>query len=177
MIRLPYAPISCGPEHVEGIRSILNDAIVHSTAVYDYEPRSMKTMEDWFQMKVEKGYPVIGVEDTDGNLLGFATYGPFRAWAAYKYSVEHSVYVDAKSRGQGIGKVLLQSLIERAAEQNYHTLIGGIDGLNQASIALHKKLGFSHCASIKDAGYKFGRWLELQFYQLVLLTPVKPTEP
>ncbi|MEL6931236.1 MAG: N-acetyltransferase family protein, partial [Cyanobacteria bacterium J06600_6] len=123
----------------------------------------------------EYNYPLIGIENEHGVLMGFATYGAFRAWAAYKYSVEHSVYVDTRFRGQGIGKRLLIELVELAIQQDYHTIIGGIDAENETSIALHKSLDFVYCGTIKQVGFKFDRWLDLDFYQLILSTPENPT--
>jgi len=162
--------------HGGPILDILNDAIVTSAALYDYKPRAPETMVGWFKSKQDAGFPVLGAVDEDGSLLGFASYGAFRAWPAYKYSVEHSVYVHKDQRGRGIGLTLLQNLIQVAAQQQYHTLIGGIDVTNSASIALHLKLGFTHAGTIKHAGFKFGRWLDLSFYQLLLGTPSNPVD-
>jgi phosphinothricin acetyltransferase len=144
--------------------------------LYDYEPRTPPMMVGWFQSKQDAGYPVVGAVDDAGTLLGFASYGPFRAWPAYKYSVEHSVYVHAGARGKGVGVALLRRLIQEATSRNYHTLIGGIDVANHASIALHVKLGFVHSGTIRQAGFKFGRWLDLAFYQLLLSTPDDPVD-
>ena len=108
--------------------------------------------------------------------MGFGSYGTFRAWPAYKYSVEHSVYVDAHFRGQGVGKRVLQELIAAAQGQDYHILVGGIDSANAVSIRLHESLGFVHCGTIRQAGFKFGRWLDLSFYRLVMSTPSNPTD-
>ncbi len=168
--------IDCTLKHVPAITSILNEAIVNSTAVYDYRPRSLDWMQQWYQKKRAADFPIIGMQTDDGELIGFATFGPFRAFPAYKYSVEHSVYVDARFRGQGIGRTLLCQLIELCRAEDYHMMIGGIDGTNQASISLHQALGFEHCATIQQAAYKFGRWLDLQFYQLILPTPAAPSE-
>ena len=166
--------ISCRYErHGKIILNIFNEAIANSTALYDYEPRTLATVQKWFRDKEQHNYPVIGIED-NGVLIGFATYGTFRAWAAYKYSVEHSVYVDVKSRGKGVGRRLLAELVELAKQQNYHTIIGGIDAENIISIKLHQSLGFTHCGTIKQAGFKFDRWLDLEFYQLILPTPDNP---
>ena len=88
-------------EHAEAILAILNEAIAHSTALYDYEPRRPESMIDWFQGKEAGRFPVIGAVDGSGTLMGFATYGVFRARPAYKYSVEHSVYVQVNHRGKG----------------------------------------------------------------------------
>jgi len=169
--------IDCDLEnHGVAILDILNEAIVTSTALYDYEPRSRKSMEGWFQSKQAGGYPVIGAVDETGTLLGFASYGTFRAWPAYKYSVEHSVYVHKDQRGKGVGVMLLRHLIQVATRQQYHTLVGGIDIANTASIALHLKLGFVHAGTLKQAGFKFGGWLDLGFYQLLLDTPSHPID-
>ena len=158
----------CGREHLEAIRAIFNDAIVNSTALYDYEPRSVEVMEAWFAVKEEKKLPVIGVLDDDGTLMGFGSYGPFRPHAAYQFSIEHSIYVDTRFRGRGLGRRILQRLIEKAREQRYHMMIGVIDAENATSIALHEKMGFAHCGHIKEAGFKFGRWLDLELMQLIL---------
>jgi phosphinothricin acetyltransferase len=163
-------------EHGGAILEILNDAIVSSTALYDYRPREPESMSGWFEAKRAADFPVWGAVDDAGALLGFATYGSFRAWPAYKYSVEHSVYVARGRRGCGVGTALMQRLIQSATEQQLHTLIGGIDASNQESIAFHQKLGFVHAGTIKQAGFKFQRWLDLAFYQLILPTPRAPSD-
>ena len=164
--------VTCQYErHGKTILNIFNEAIATSTALYDYEPRTLATIQKWFQNKEEHNYPVLGIENESGVLMGFATYGVFRSWAAYKYTVEHSVYVDVQFRGEGVGKRLLIELVRLAKQQNYHTIIGGIDAENKISIALHKSLGFVYCGTIKHAGFKFNRWLDLEFYQLILPTP------
>ena len=169
--------VDCSLEHHgAAILAILNEAIVNSTALYDYQPRPATSMPGWFRAKAEGRYPVIGLEGDDGELLGFASYGGFRAWPAYKYSVEHSVYVHSAHRKQGLGLRLMQELIVAARHQGYHTLIGGIDVDNRASIALHARLGFVHAGTIRQAGFKFGRWLDLAFYQLLLPTPENPVD-
>jgi len=168
--------ILCDSAFAPQILEIFNDAILNSTALYDYKPRTLEMMKSWFEVKQKGNYPVIGAVNEGGELLGFGSYGTFRAWPGYKYSVEHSIYVDKRFRGQGIGRVLLQEVIERARDQNYHVLVGGIDSQNAVSIRLHQKLGFQHCGTIRQAGFKFGRWLDLDFYQLILETPTQPVE-
>jgi L-amino acid N-acyltransferase YncA len=163
-------------EHAEEILAIFNDAIVHSTALYDYKPRTPESMAGWFKAKESGRFPVIGAVDDGGRLLGFASYGTFRAWPAYKYSVEHSVYVEKNRRRQGVGEALMRRLIAAAAEQEYHCMVGGIDVANVGSIAMHERLGFTHAGTIRQAGFKFGRWLDLGFWQLLLDTPPNPTD-
>ena len=169
--------VACTHEgHAESILDILNEAIENSTAIYDYVPRPLSAMEGWFKTKAAGEFPVIGVESEESRLLGFASYGTFRGWPAYKYTVEHSVYVHKNHRGQGLGLKLMRELIAVARAQERHVLVGGVDAANQASIALHRKLGFSHAGTIKQAGFKFGRWLDLAFYQLTLETPLAPLD-
>ncbi len=167
--------IDCTEQHhAHAILEIFNEAIVNSTALYDYRERSIESMAAWFAAKHSGNFPVIGLEDDHGKLLGFASYGTFRAWPAYKYSVEHSIYIHSQHRGQGLGKILLDGIIVKAEQRQVHTLIGGIDAANMASIALHTKAGFVEAGVIKQAAYKFDRWLDLAFYQLILATPDSP---
>src|SRR5262245_24494401 len=115
--------IDCQPEKHSGeILEILNDAIEHSTALYDYRPRPPESMVTWFHAKDAGGFPVIGMTDEDEQLIGFATYGTFRAWPAYKYSVESSVYVHKGHRGKGVGLALMKKLIEVATARQLHVL-------------------------------------------------------
>jgi phosphinothricin acetyltransferase len=166
--------IRCDSGFSEQILAIFNEAIVNSTALYDYKPRSLQSMATWFENKKKGNFPVIGAVNETGELLGFASYGPFRAWPAYKYSVEHSVYVALPHRGKGLGKLLLQAIIEAAREQEYHVLVGAIDSQNAASIRLHRGCGFEHAGTVRQVGFKFGRWLDLDFYQRILETPKGP---
>ena len=169
--------VDCEPRrHSEPILAIFNEAIANSTALYDYRPRAAESMVGWFEAKTKGRYPVIGIEDDSGTLVGFGSYGAFRAWPAYKYTVEHSIYIDSRFRGQGHGRVLLEALIAAAVEQDYHVMVGGIDASNAVSIKLHESLGFTHCGTVKQAGFKFGRWLDLALYQKILTTPAAPVD-
>jgi phosphinothricin acetyltransferase len=168
--------VECTPQaHSDAILRILNDVIATSTALFDYKARSPESMIGWFASKRAGRFPVIGAFD-EGELLGFATYGVFRAWPAYKYSVEHSVYVASGRRGRGIGKALMSAIIAAAEQQEYHTMVAGIVSSNSVSIALHKALGFQYCGRVREAGFKFGTWLDLDFYQLLLSTPTTPVD-
>ncbi|MGU7781175.1 N-acetyltransferase family protein [Burkholderia sp. PU8-34] len=161
-------------EHAAAILEILNDAIVNSTALYDYVPRPPEAMTTWFAAKRAGGFPVVGAVDASGTLLGFASWGTFRAFPAYKYTVEHSVYVHHAQRGRGLGERLLRELIRRARDAQVHVLVGCIDATNAGSIALHTRLGFTHAGTLTQVGFKFGRWLDAAFYQLNLETPAQP---
>lgn len=163
-------------EHAGAILDILNEAIVNSTALYDYAPRPPEAMAAWFAAKRAGGFPVVGAVDEAGTLLGFASWGTFRAFPAYKYTVEHSVYVHHAQRGRGLGRRLLQELIERARAAQVHVLVACIDASNRASIELHQSLGFAHSGTFAQVGFKFGRWLDAAFYQLNLQTPLQPQD-
>ncbi len=165
-------------DHAMAILEILNESIVNSTSLYDYVPRPATAMEGWFATKRANGFPVIGaVSDAEpGKLLGFASWGTFRAFPAYKYTVEHSVYVHPDHRGKGLATILMQELIRRASEAQLHVLVGCIDAANAGSIRLHEKLGFVHSGTFPQVGFKFGRWLDAAFYQLNLETPLQPVD-
>ncbi|MFT3804352.1 MAG: GNAT family N-acetyltransferase [Burkholderiaceae bacterium] len=163
-------------EHATAILAILNEAIVNSTALYDYVPRQPAAMASWFATKRANGFPVVGAVDEAGELMGFVSYGSFRPFPAYKYTVEHSVYVHHEHRGKGLGRMLLTEIIERARRSDLHVLVGCIDASNQASIVLHERLGFVRTGTFPQVGFKFGRWLDAAFYQLQLETPVRPVD-
>jgi len=166
----------CTENQLPEILEIFNEAIINTTALYDYKPRTLDSMNEWYSVKQKGNYPVIGAFDEDDALLGFATYGSFRARPAYKYTIEHSVYIRKDVRGKGLGTTLLKELIKDAERQDYHVMIGGIDTSNTKSVTLHEKEGFVFCGLIKQAGYKFGKWLDLSFYQLILKTPKYPKD-
>lgn len=168
--------IECDRPQLAAIGDIFNDAITNSTSLYDYRPRSGEQLDAWFASKRQGGFPVIGLVDDDSQLMGFASYGPFRSWPAYKYTVEHSLYVARSYRRRGVGARLLEAIVQRASDQQYHVLVGAIDAANQASITLHQRFGFTHVGSLKQVGFKFGRWLDVCLYQLILQTPDQPTD-
>lgn len=149
------------------ILEIYNDVIVNTTAVYDYVPHTLEMRADWYAAKQKDNYPVfVAVEGS--RLVGFSSFGPFRAWAAYKHTVENSIYVSAADRGKGIGKLLLSPLIDAAKAQGLHAMVAGIDSTNEASLRLHLSFGFEEVGHFREVGYKFERWLDLVFLELIL---------
>lgn len=154
-------------DDLPAILDIMNDAILNTTAIYDYHPRTTEYVHNWFSKKNNDGLPVI-VYEKDGAVTGFGSYGIFRPWDGYRFSAEHSIYVAKEYRGQGMGGALLQELIELARKQNFHTLIAGIDADNKDSCAFHEKYGFKEVGRFPEVGYKFDRWLDLVFMQLLL---------
>lgn len=173
---MEYQLKNCTEKQLPEILSIFNDAILNSTALYEYKMRTIDTMHIWYENKHNANYPVIGIFDIDESLMGFATYGQFRVQPAYKYTIEHSVYIRFDKRGMGLGKILLKSIITKAKEQNYHTMVGVIDTTNIHSIKLHENEGFALSGIMKQVGFKFGKWLDTAFYQLVLNTPKCPKD-
>jgi L-amino acid N-acyltransferase len=162
--------------HAPAILNILNHAIVTSTALYDYQPRTLANMATWFAAKRAGDFPVIGVFNSQDELMGFASYGAFRAFPAYKYTVEHSVYVHNAHRGLGLGKLLMSAVIDAAQQQGKHVMVGAIDAANEVSLKLHTELGFERVGTMPEVGFKFGRWLDLALVQRVLATPDAPVD-
>ncbi|EJN0197148.1 TPA: N-acetyltransferase [Staphylococcus aureus] len=154
-------------EDLNAILAIYNDAIINTTAVYTYEPQTIDERIAWFETKQRNHEPIFVFEE-NGSVLGFATFGSFRPWPAYQYTIEHSIYVDASARGKGIASQLLQHLIVEAKAKGYRTLVSGIDASNEASIKLHQKFNFKHAGTLTNVGYKFDYWLDLAFYELDL---------
>lgn len=149
------------------ILNIYNDAILNTTSVYSEEPHTLEMRQAWYQERVNNGFPVLVAEEA-GKIAGFCAYGHFRTWPCYRFTVEHSVYIDPLFRGQGISKLLLRPLINIARQKGIHAMIAGIDSENQVSYHLHQSLGFRQVAHFKEVGFKFDRWLDLLFMELLL---------
>jgi phosphinothricin acetyltransferase len=149
------------------IAEIYNDVIVNTTAVYRETPVTPEERGAWVRGRVEQGYPVLVAVDGSG-VIGFASFGDFRAWPCYLHTVEHSVHVRADRRGRGVGKQLLQALFPLAARLGKHVMVAGVDAANDASLRMHEQLGFERVAHFREVGRKFGRWLDLVFLQRYL---------
>ena len=154
-------------QDTQAILEVINYNILNSTALYDYNIRSYEQQKAILDDKISKGFPVI-VAEINGEVVGFGMYSEFRFREAYKFTVEHSVYVNQNYHGKGIGKIILQELIDLARKQNLHTMIAVIDAENQSSIEFHKKFGFEIAGTIKESGFKFNRWLHSVFMQKML---------
>jgi L-amino acid N-acyltransferase YncA len=154
-------------EDTQAILDIINYNILNSTALYDYNTRSYEEQKAILEEKIKKHFPVIVALEED-KVVGFGMYSEFRFREAYKYTVEHSVYVNQDYHGKGIGKIILHELIQLAKNQKLHTMIAVIDAENQSSVEFHEKFGFKTVGIIKESGYKFDRWLHSVFMQLIL---------
>jgi phosphinothricin acetyltransferase len=150
-----------------GIVEIYNDAIANTTAVFSDQPVTLDRQRDWMTARRARGNPVI-VARVDGLLAGFASYGDFRPWPGYESTVEHSVYVLAGRRREGIGRRLLSELLDRARSSGKHAMIAGIDADNDASLHMHAQFGFQEVGRLPEVARKFDRWLHLVLMELLL---------
>jgi L-amino acid N-acyltransferase len=150
-----------------GLVAIYNDVIASSTAVFSSLPVALEERREWWQGRIAQGYPVLVARDARG-VAGFGTFGDFRAWPGYRFTVEHTVHVRADGRGRGTGSALLRALLTRAAALGKHMMIAGVDAENAAAIRFHEHLGFTRAGQLREVGHKFDRWLDLVFLQRVI---------
>jgi L-amino acid N-acyltransferase len=148
-----------------GILEIYNDAVLNTTATYDYEPRTLEHRTQWFEERQREGYPIFVAVNENGRVAGWSALNPFHARFGYRFTAENSVYVAAEARGQGIGKLLLAPLIDGAKSRGLHAIIAAIDAQNEASIRLHAGFGFEQVGHFKQTGFKFGRWLDVVYME------------
>jgi L-amino acid N-acyltransferase len=161
------------------ITAIYNDVLTHSTAIYSDRPATREERVAWWQTRLHQGYPVVVALDED-HIAGFATFGDFRAWPGYRYTVEGTVHIHSGSRGQGIGTALLKVIIEKARAIGKHVMIAGVDSENAASLRFLEQFGFERAGELREVGYKFDRYLSLVFLQFWLTppgAPIKENEP
>ncbi|WP_426437493.1 N-acetyltransferase family protein [Bradyrhizobium genosp. P] len=157
-------------QDVPAITAIYNEAVANSNAVWTEKQDTEAERLAWMKARQALGYPVL-VAAEGSTVLGYGTFGDFRAWPGYRYSVEHSVYIHADHRGRGLGRVIVDELVAAATALGKHVLIAGIDGSNPASLRLHAQAGFIEVGRMPELGRKFGRWLDLVFMQRILDAP------
>ena len=149
------------------ILAIYNDAVLKTTAIWNDSLVDLDNRRQWFEGRRRQRYPVL-VATLGDAAIGYASFGDFRAFDGYRYTVENSVYVAEKARRQGAASALLAALIEEARALGKHVMVAGIAGENDVSIRLHAKHGFLETARMLEVGFKFDRWLDLVFMQLKL---------
>jgi len=157
----------CHAHDLPSVLAIYNDVIATSTAIFSDSPVTLDDRTAWWESRVRHQYPVLVADDSSG-VVGFASFGDFRAWPGYRFTVEHSVHIRADRHGQGIGTKLVDALLPIAASLGKHIMIAGIDAGNAASLRMHERLGFEKVAHFREVGFKFGRWLDLVFLQRFL---------
>ena len=151
---------------VPAILDIYNEAILHSTATFDVEPQTLDERLQWFR-ETRPPHCVIVAEE-EGDMVGWGCLRTFRPRVAYRFTVEDSVYIHEQHRGGGVGTLLLADLIERAKSGGFHSVIAGMTEGNPASEALHRRFGFVEAGREREVGYKFERWLDVVWMQLML---------
>ena len=162
-------------QDLPAIRDIYNDAVLNTTAIWNEQLVDLANRQAWFTARQAQRYPILVAVDND-EVTGYASFGDWRPFEGFRYSVEHSVYVRNDQRGKGLGPRLMQTLIERARAGGKHVMVAAIESSNQASLRLHERLGFSTTGQMPQVGIKFGRWLDLTFMQLTLNPGAKPPQ-
>jgi phosphinothricin acetyltransferase len=169
MVGLPLIR-SAETHDLPAITAIYNQVIATSTAVYSDDPVDLANRAAWLAARQAQGYPVL-VAEIEDEVVGFSTFGDFRPWPGYRYSVEHTVHVAEGRRGSGLGRALVTALFPLAARLGKHVMLAGVDAENLASIRFHESLGFKAVGRLEQVGFKFGRYLDLVFLQRFLSPP------
>lgn len=154
-----------------GILAVYNEAVLTTTATYDYEPRTLEHRRDWFVSRQRNGFPVLVAVDGAGRVVGWSALNPYHDRIGYRFTVENSVYVAAESRGRGLGSRLLAPLIPAGESRGFHAIIAAIDADNAVSLHLHERHGFLTVGRFRRVGYKFGRWLDVVYMERLLAEP------
>jgi phosphinothricin acetyltransferase len=162
-----FSVVRAGEAHLPGILAIYNHAVVSTTAIWNDAVVDLENRRQWWRGRTEAGFPIL-VAVAAGEVLGYASYGPFRPFDGYRQTVEHSVYVAESARRRGVARALMGALEAEARRAGMHVMLGGIAGDNAASLRLHKELGFAETARMPEVGQKFGRFLDLVFMQKML---------
>jgi L-amino acid N-acyltransferase YncA len=152
------------------IVAIHNSTIDDTTTTWSDEPETLEHRQAWFAAREDARDPVLAAED-DGEVVGFAAWGWFRGegtWPGYRHTREHTIHIRDSHRGQGVGRLLLDALVERAAGAGVHVLVAGVDSANEGSIRFHERMGFVEVARMPEVGRKFDRWLDLVLLQRIL---------
>jgi phosphinothricin acetyltransferase len=157
----------------EQITVIYNEVLRTSTAIYNDRPATVEERISWWRSRLAQGYPVLVASDA-AQVAGFATFGDFRSWPGYRFTVEGTVHIRADSRGQGVGRELLNAIIAQAGTLGKHVMIAGVDSENAASLRFLERFGFERAGCLREVGYKFDRFLDLVFLQYWITPPTRP---
>jgi L-amino acid N-acyltransferase YncA len=157
----------------EEITAIYNEVLNHTTAIYNDRPATVEERVSWWRSRVAQGFPVVVALD-GARIMGFATFGDFRAWPGYRFTVEGTVHIHADARGHGVGTRLLNEILARARAMGKHIMIAGVDSENAASLRFLERFGFERAGHLREVGYKFDRFLDLVFLQYWLSPATQP---
>jgi len=153
-------------EDLERLTYIYNWAVENTTASFDLKPQTIEKRREWFSHYGDF-YPLI-VAEFDGEVAGYASLSKFREKEGYLKTVEVSLYIAPEYQNKGIGKILLERIIEEGKKRGFHVIIAGITAGNEVSVRLHEKFGFVFCARLNEVAYKFEKWQDCLFYQLIM---------
>jgi phosphinothricin acetyltransferase len=162
------------PADAEQIRAIYNHEVIHTAATFDLVPRSLADQQAWVAARTGAFAAIVAVDravapdDPAGDVVGFAALSPYKERAAYRTSVEDSVYVRRDRNGEGIGGMLLREMLSIAAASGFHAVFARINANGEASIALHRKLGFHLVGIEREVGRKFNRWHDVALMELIV---------
>ncbi|TMG02150.1 MAG: N-acetyltransferase family protein [Chloroflexi bacterium] len=152
---------------VPTILDIYNYEVLHGTATFDIEPKTLADRLIWFRETQRPPHRVIVVDDGAG-VAGWGCLHPFHTRAAYRFTTEDSVYIHQNRRGEGIGKLILARLIEVARLGGFHSIMAGTSEGNEASVRLHQRFGFEVVGVQREVGYKFEHWIDVTWMQKML---------
>lgn len=155
-------------QDLPSILEIYNEAVLTTSATYDYEPRTLEHRMAWFEDHEKNNYPVFVAVADDGRIAGWSSLNRYHDRKGYQFTTENSVYVAGNQRGRGVGTLLMPPLIQAAQQRGWHAILAGIDAENEASLRLHAKFGFEKVAHFKQVGFKFGRWLDVIYMERLL---------
>jgi phosphinothricin acetyltransferase len=155
---------------IDEITAIYNEILTTSTAIYNDQPATHSDRLKWWKARLDQRYPVLVAADAN-HIAGFASFGDFRPWPGYRFTVEGTVHIRSDSRGRGVGSLLLKALILRAKLAGKHVMIAGVDSANTASLHFLQRSGFERAGHLHEVGFKFGRYLDLVFLQYWLTPP------
>lgn len=146
------------------VTAIYNSVVLTSTAIYNDTPVTLEDRLSYWRSRVEQGYPFLVAEE-DNAILGYATFGDFRPWPGYRFTVEGSIHIREDAPGRGIGTALLTQLTGLARACGKHVMVAGVDSANLASIAFLTRFGFTSAGILHEVGFKFSRYLDLHFLE------------
>ncbi|KAF9428470.1 hypothetical protein BGZ94_002261 [Podila epigama] len=154
---------------VPEINAIVNYEVAHSVNNFNYSDRSIEDGLAWFRNTLQGGYPIlVAVAPETNAVAGYSSLGSFRQKDGYRFTAEYSVYIHHEHRRRGLGRLLLADLLVEAKKRKFHAIIGSISEGNEASLKLCAEFGFRVVGTMRQNGYKFDRWIDNTFVELLL---------
>jgi L-amino acid N-acyltransferase YncA len=163
------------PTDFDEITVIYNEVLTNTTAIYNDRPVTCQDRLAWRNARLAQGYPVL-VATEDNRVLGFGSFGDFRPWPGYRFTVEGTVHIHANVRGRGVGTALLKAIVERARVLKKHAMIAGVDSENASSLRFLERFGFQRVGQLPEVGFKFDRYLDLVLLQYWITPPVRASK-